>query len=104
MKKDECEYNLAWIGKCKNSAINTNNRCTEHESTKCIVCGKLATHECSETFQFVCGAPLCEDCEHSKIEQGILSHRFSHCSKATNKQQYGDGWNIDSEGNTQYWG
>ena len=37
--------------------------CTQHAAVKCCVCGEQATHECDHTGQFVCGAPLCNNCE-----------------------------------------
>ena len=60
----ECKFQLAWVGKCKNPAIN-NDVCEEHSKMICVCCGSQATHECAETGQFVCGVPLCDDCEHT---------------------------------------
>lgn len=64
-----CEFVKAWTGKCKQPA-NEAGRCAEHSAKMCCVCGKPATHECDETGQFVCGAPLCDDCEHTIFEDG----------------------------------
>jgi len=66
---EQCKYHLAWIGRCKNLAIE-NIMCEEHKNEKCISCGKPATRQCSETGQFVCGAPLCDDCEHTTYPSG----------------------------------
>lgn len=65
----ECGYGLAWIGKCKNPA-GESGRCIEHTTARCISCGEPATHQCEETGQFVCGAPLCDSCEHTTCEDG----------------------------------
>ncbi|MEK9954773.1 MAG: hypothetical protein VW577_05145 [Pelagibacteraceae bacterium] len=60
-----CGFDEAWIGKCKNP-----KPCEKHADLKCCVCGESATHNCEETGQFVCGAPLCDDCEHTTFEDG----------------------------------
>lgn len=36
----------------------------------CGSCGAPATHDCDETGQFVCGVPLCGECEHVNFEDG----------------------------------
>lgn len=36
--------------------------CREHLKEKCSSCNKQATHICTYCGQFVCGAPLCDDC------------------------------------------
>lgn len=56
-----CEFNVAWVGKCKSEPEK--QFCEKHEKAKCCVCGSQATNECSHTGQFVCGAPLCDNCE-----------------------------------------
>lgn len=60
-----CEFNMAWVGKCK-----VVGACPEHDGLVCDSCGKPATHTCDETGQFVCGAPLCEECERTINEDG----------------------------------
>lgn len=57
----QCTYVLSWIGQCK--AACEGNHCEKHKAVKCTVCGEHATHECDHTGQFVCGAPLCPNCE-----------------------------------------
>jgi len=52
----KCSFNKAWIGECGAED------CQDHANLKCISCGEPATHECAETFQFVCGAPLARSC------------------------------------------
>lgn len=55
----KCPYEVAWIGRCGKPLP-----CEIHDSKTCSVCHKPATHECDRTgIQFVCGAPLCNDCE-----------------------------------------
>jgi hypothetical protein len=58
---DACIYVIAYRGRCTNEATH-DGRCLQHIDVRCH-CGALATHECSHTGQFVCGAPLCDDCE-----------------------------------------
>ena len=60
-----CGFYRAWIGKCTNS-----KPCPEHESKRCASCKEPADHECDETGMFVCGAPLCKDCEHTIAHDG----------------------------------
>ena len=54
----KCKFNMAWVGECQNK-----NPCDKHKNIKCSICGKPATRECEETYQFVCGHPLCNDCK-----------------------------------------
>lgn len=56
-----CTYDLAWIGRCK--APCAGDRCEKHAAIKCASCGEPANRECSHTGQFVCGFPLCANCE-----------------------------------------
>jgi hypothetical protein len=91
-----CGFDEAWRGKCKNLAVK-NGRCKEHADLVCVSCGKPATHSCSETGQLVCGAPLCDDCEHTTSMEGtngnIGFYRTSplpegmkeHCKKCDQK-------------------
>lgn len=82
--KDEtiCNYGLAWVGNCKNE-----KPCEKHSHIKCSSCGEPATHECEATSQFVCGFPLCDDCEHTLHDNGcssggnLPSHLKGHCKK-----------------------
>ena len=66
-----CNFNLAWVGDCKESPEKI--FCEKHENIKCCSCGKQATHECAETMGLVCGAPLCNNCEHTIRENGCNS-------------------------------
>lgn len=58
-----CSFVRSWIGKCQ-KPVNGGDFCTVHSGIKCVVCDKQADHDCPETFQFVCGAPLCADHNH----------------------------------------
>jgi hypothetical protein len=64
-----CNFIEAWIGKCKEPA-DESGYCEKHKKEKCVSCGSQATHTCDETGQFVCGAPLCNDCEHTVFPEG----------------------------------
>lgn len=66
---DQCDFIEAWIGRCPMPAT-TNGKCDKHAVMKCASCDAPATHTCDETFQFVCGAPLCGECEHTIHENG----------------------------------
>lgn len=46
---------------CGKPTIGT-DLCDEHAAAKCVSCGAPATHGCDFCGQFVCGAPLCDDC------------------------------------------
>ncbi len=59
----QCKYQMSWVGQCKNDVTENGGFCAEHQ-VKCCSCGAQATHECAETGQFVCGHPLCDECEH----------------------------------------
>jgi hypothetical protein len=69
MNENNCNYEIAWVGKCKEPAVE-NGKCEKHKNEKCCCCGKPATHSCYETGQFVCGAPLCDECEHTTFSNG----------------------------------
>lgn len=68
-KNEGCGFQKAWVGRC-GKPVHENGMCEEHSKIKCVSCGAQATHECSETGQFVCGAPLCDDCEHTNATDG----------------------------------
>ncbi len=87
MKNSQCQFDKAWIGKCDNPTTEGSKYCKEHTDLKCCSCGKQATRECSETMQFVCGFPLCDDCEHTIRSNGcssggdLLKDLKGHCKK-----------------------
>lgn len=66
-----CEFKQAWIGQC--NVFSENDYCEGHSKDKCCSCGEQATHTCSETMQLVCGAPLCDNCEHTVRSNGYNS-------------------------------
>jgi hypothetical protein len=63
--RDWCGFLEAWIGRCRNP-----KPCAKHANEKCASCGSPATGNCSQTGQFVCGAPLCGECEHAIFPSG----------------------------------
>lgn len=92
---NKCEFRLAWIGACK--ADSEGMFCDEHKDIKCSSCGEKATKECYETMGFVCGFPLCDNCEHTIREDGTNSGELpegmkGHCKKTeqTHKPWYAD--------------
>jgi hypothetical protein len=60
-----CGFLEAWVGRCRNP-----QPCEKHANQICESCGARATHNCSQTGQFVCGAPLCDECEHAIFPSG----------------------------------
>lgn len=61
-----CGIKLAW----SSSTCQHEEPCEQHKDKKCRSCGAPATHECGETGQFVCGALLCDECEHAITPEG----------------------------------
>lgn len=57
------------MGQCKEQA-DESGFCATHKDKKCQSCAAQATHDCEETGQFVCGAPLCDECEHAIFPEG----------------------------------
>ena len=55
-----CGFNKAWANKCDCNVLLENGQCEDHQ--KLCSCGKLATRECANAGQFVCGRPLCDNC------------------------------------------
>mgnify|MGYP001259955189 CR=1 FL=1 len=58
----QCRRMMSWAGRCQSTDINDNGFCANHAKDRCH-CGKQATKECGHAGQFVCGAPLCDDCK-----------------------------------------
>jgi hypothetical protein len=111
VKVDEhiCGFNQAWIGKCKAPVDSDGERCEKH-SLACVSCGAPATHTCDQTGQFVCGAPLCDECTHNTHPEGhnggigFNALQFpegmkTHCKKS--EQKYAP-WYVD-EDNLHKW-
>lgn len=62
-EKDEttlCDFDRSWVGRCNKPAIMGAKQCLNHYNIQCSMCNSVATNDCGETFQFVCGAPLCD--------------------------------------------
>jgi len=83
----DCKYGLAWIGRCRKEAVD-GDYCEDHKDIMCCSCGAKATHQCAETMGLVCGAPLCDDCEHTICSNGCNSGADlpaglgGHCKKS----------------------
>lgn len=80
-----CKFGKAWTGPCNEEG---EPYCPEHDGVKCCSCGEQATHECAVTMtQFVCGYPLCDNCEHELTEAGDNGGWFNtkHCKKTEQK-------------------
>jgi hypothetical protein len=58
----QCRFVLAYAGQCPNEVTDT-EFCERHAKIICVCCRQQATHECSYAGQFVCGFPLCDNCE-----------------------------------------
>ena len=56
-----CRYEPCWQSRCKKE--REGEFCSTHVGKLCCVCGEQASRECNHTGQFVCGAPLCDNCE-----------------------------------------
>lgn len=78
-----CKFKLAWTNGCLEKEIEGSDYCEKHSKMKCCSCGEQATHECEETNQFVCGAPLCENCEDEISYKG--TNTFRHVKKVDQK-------------------
>ena len=105
----ECKFQRAWSPKCKREA-DESGYCIEHKGVKCVSCGQQATHSCSETGQFVCGAPLCDDCTHNInpvgtnggvgfYSRGFPEGEKTHCKKMDLKRAP---WYVEKEDVEEY--
>lgn len=86
MSEHICGFKLAWREPCQKTATDS-GRCEEHTGLICCSCGAPATGECNETMELVCGAILCDNCEHTICENGCNSGAplpdgyTNHCKK-----------------------
>jgi hypothetical protein len=80
----KCKFVKAWIGKC-NKEADDSGYCLEHKNLVCESCGAQATHTCAETMGLVCGAPLCDECEHEIAPDGTNGGVVRHCKKLEQK-------------------
>ena len=84
-----CPYFPAYSSRC-NQPKGDSGYCAAHAGKTCAVCGGHATRECSFCGQFVCGTPLCDDCEgfedrsKSSGAWGFLNH--SHRRKPVERR------------------
>jgi hypothetical protein len=87
-----CPFVIAYVGRC-NRFRGESGYCSRHASEKCSVCGGQASRQCSYAGQFVCGAPLCKNCEgwedqsKSSGAWGFLNH--SHRRKPVDRSIHG---------------
>lgn len=71
---NHCRYSLAWRGPCRAPVELEGQHCDDHQRENCASCGASATGECSETMgPFVCGQPICDNCEHTLCSNGCNS-------------------------------
>ena len=104
--ENKCKYDLAWIGKCNVVILDESDFCEKHKNEKCSSCGEPATHQCSETMGLVCGAPLCDKCEHTICENGCNSGAplptglKYHCKK--DEQVYTPWYTREKSENSKY--
>lgn len=70
--------------------------CENHKAASCVSCSKPSTHGCDYCGQFVCGAPLCNDCTDISTEHG---HRHGEKPeiKAARLAQM-DAWGVVKDG------
>lgn len=81
-----CKFNISWVGVCNSNPVDNIEYCEKHLGMKCCSCGERAPHDCYETMNgFVCGAPLCDNCEHEINENGTNGGNFKHCRKDAQK-------------------
>jgi hypothetical protein len=62
-KMNGCKYIKCYASSnCGDDTVNGSDFCLEHINKECVSCKEQATYECCHTGQFVCGAPLCDNC------------------------------------------
>lgn len=62
----QCRFTLAYVGRCESDALPGKTMCSKHDGLACRGCGAQATQECPSASSLVCGAPICDDCEHDR--------------------------------------
>lgn len=62
--QDHCGWRIAWHGRCRTPVSAPGERCNQHVGKTCAGCDQPATGECGFASQFVCGFPLCDNCDH----------------------------------------
>ena len=90
-----CSYDCGWGGRCRSEA-GEGGVCDKHRGLKCASCGETAVRECDHTgIQFVCGAPLCADCEHGAPDRdnpGWFNLGGGHVTKVVARRQFEAMW------------
>jgi hypothetical protein len=82
-----CVYRFAYSSHRCGAETNGGLVCDTHAVRECSSCGAQATQECDYCGQFVCGAPLCDDCQGFEDRSkdsgawGFMNH--SHRRKPT---------------------
>lgn len=66
-----CGFHEAWVGDCKSTDILDNGQCEKHQDMCCMCGEQLATDSCGYCGQFVCGAPVCDDCNHYETHKPV---------------------------------
>lgn len=74
-----CQFDLGWVGRCKQHRDDNSIYCKDHIHAKCECCGKPAIRVCGETSQGqCCEALICETCVHELDETGCNVTSESH--------------------------
>ncbi len=61
-KSVPCKFDeKGWVP-CKKPS--TNGWCSKHEEVKCVSCGEHAVRSCDVGSSLICGAALCQTCQH----------------------------------------
>lgn len=76
MTTQRCIVKKVYSTDCCGKEVVENDRCEEHHKQKCCSCEALITRHCNYCGQFVCGAPLCDNCgeTYKKSDYGNLYH------------------------------
>lgn len=76
---DRCKFSTYGYA-CNKPVEHGRYLCEEHASAMCSSCGQPATHGCDFCGQFVCGAPLCDECTYGSDQTkssgawGFMNH------------------------------
>lgn len=81
--KFTCGFQRAWAEKCQTPVDKTGDHCPCH-TWDCVSCGEPATRDCPDTGQFVCGCPICDNCEHTTT---LKNDRIHHIHRIKQEKQ-----------------
>jgi hypothetical protein len=81
INKNICRYRTRFGEPC--GRTGNNGWCSEHEGTRCVLCGKKAMRGCDftdinldhpphESDCYICTASLCDSCEHEPYVPGVI--------------------------------